>query len=1263
MELIPFTHLHVHSQYSILDGQASVSDLVKKAVKDGMKALALTDHGNMLGIKEFFDVCIKNKIKPVLGCEAYVAQRSIYDKTDKIDRSGRHLILLAKNLTGYRNLLHLVSIANLEGFYSRPRIDKELLEKYHEGLIVASGCIGGEIPKKIINNDLQGAEEAVLWYKNLFGDDYYLELQRLPSKDPRLYEDVYKKQIIANEKMLEFSQKFGVKVIATNDVHFTDENLAEAHEILLCLSTGKDLDDDTRLRYTQQEWFKTTAEMNRLFADIPEALVNTQEIVDKIEEFSINSDLIMPEFPIPEEFGTLDTYREKYSEDVLKSEFGERYETLGGDYEHLLRIKFESDYLEYLTINGAKKIYNDPIPDDVKERIDFELNTIKTMGFPGYFLIVQDFINEARKMGVLVGPGRGSAAGSVVAYCVGITMIDPIKHDLLFERFLNPERISMPDVDIDFDDDGRQLVLEYVANKYGHDKVAHICTLGTMAAKSAIKDVGRVLKLPLSETDRLSKLIPEGIGVKLDHAFSEVIKLEQETRSLEEAIETIEKKRVARAKKRDKDVDKDILKYKIQSIFAEEIQNARKNGNEVLIKTLELACLLEGSIRQTGVHACGVLIGRDSLDKQIPLMLPKEGFVLKMVTQYEGTLVEDIGLLKMDFLGLRTLSIIKESIDAIKLSKKINVDLDNIPYNDEMTFDLFCKGETTGLFQFESPGMRKYLKMLKPNRFDDLVAMNALYRPGPMDYIPDYIERKHGRKSVEYDHPLMEPYLKDTYGVTVYQEQVMLLSRALGQFTRGESDTLRKAMGKKQIDQMLKLKDKFREGCKSNEKFMIGCVEINKEPDALIDKIWGDWESFASYAFNKSHAVCYANLAYQTAYLKAHYPAQFMLGVLSRNFSDISKISVSMEECRRMNIEILGPDINESLLKFSVNKKGALRFGMAAIKGVGENVCEEIVNERNNHGAFTDIYNLIERVNLQTVNKKALEALAAAGALDSLGKIHRAQYFSPHPSEEGTLVERLIRYGNKYQADKANSHNSLFGAMSKEIEIKKPDIPDSLPFTSIEKLEKEKELIGIYLSAHPLDDYKIELKYYCNLQMKSFEDLQSLKGREFLAGGMVTNIRTGQTREKGNPYGVFKLEDYSGSFEFALFGNDYLNYFNFLRQGLFLLIKGKVQTRSNDPSRLEVRIANITPLSDTFEKFVKKITIAIAIQDLTTDIIADFFDITTENKGKLMMHFLLTDNENDRQRVKLFSRTLRVNFTNDMVRFLETHPDIKLSLS
>ncbi|ASB48951.1 DNA polymerase III subunit alpha [Alkalitalea saponilacus] len=1262
MANIPFTHLHVHSQYSILDGQASVQALVNKAVEDGMSAIALTDHGTMLGIKEFYDLCKKKKIKPIIGVEAYVAERTIADRSDKnLDRSGRHLVILAKNLKGYKNLLKLTSIAYVEGFFYRPRIDKQLLEKHHEGLIITSACLGGEIPRKIINNDFDGAKEAILWYKNLFGEDFYLELQRHPSEDPRMRKLVYDEQKIVNEKLVEFSKELGVKVIAANDVHFADAAKAEAHDVMICLNTGKDQDDESRMRYTRQEWFKTTAEMNQLFADIPEALQNTMEIADKVEIYELDSPPIMPLFPIPEDFGSWEGYREKISEDDLKEEFGaERYASLGGDYDHLLRVKLEADYLEHLAYVGAKKFYGDPVPDNVKERIDFELNTVKTMGFPGYFLIVQDFINAARDMGVLVGPGRGSAAGSAVAYCVGITSVDPIKFDLLFERFLNPDRISMPDVDIDFDDDGRQLVLNWVADKYGKDKVAHICTLGTMAAKSAIKDVGRVLKLPLSETDRISKLIPEKPGTKLANAYKEVLNLEVENGTLENVLPALERKLSAA---RSANKDKEVARLEMLRIFATEMLNGRNSGNETLLKTLELACDLEGSIRQTGVHACGVLIGRDPLDEHIPLMPAKEGVNL-LVTQYEGNLVESIGLLKMDFLGLKTLSIIKETLEAIKLSKGFDLDMDdtNFTYDDEKTFELFSRGETTAIFQFESAGMKKYLRELQPNRFEDLVAMNALYRPGPMEYIPNYVARKHGREDINYDHPLMESYLEETYGITVFQEQVMLLSRKLAGFTRGESDSLRKAMGKKLMEVMAKLKAKFSDGCKNNPKFIEGCEKVAKKPDVLIEKIWKDWEAFASYAFNKSHSVCYANLAYKTGYLKAHYPAEFMAGVLSRNLNDISKITTFMEECRRMGLEVLGPDVNESHLKFTVNKKGALRFGMAAIKGVGEGVVQEIIKEREKNGPYKDVFDFIERISLQTVNKKAIEALAGAGGFDSLGNIHRAQFFAVAAGDDGSFIEKLIRYGNRYQSDKATNQNSLFGTAELAVEIKKPDIPQCLEFSTLEKLEKEKDLIGMYLSAHPLDDYRLEIQNYCNLEVSKLNDIETLKGREFTVGGMVTNVRQGFTK-KGNKFSILTLEDYSGSFDFAFFGEDYIKFNNYFESNLFIMVKGKVQPKKFRPEEFEAKVHSISLLADILDNQVKCLTLRIPLSGLTNEVVTELAHITMENKGKVSLRFQVYDEENERQNIKLLSRNVMVNLTGDLVRFFEERPEISMILS
>jgi DNA polymerase-3 subunit alpha len=1248
-----------------LDGAASLASLVKKAKDDGMKALALTDHGTMFGIKAFFDLCKKNDIKPILGCETYVASRTIYDKSDsKLDGRGDHLILLAKNEKGYRNLLKLISVANIDGMYYKPRIDKNLLQKHHEGLIVTTACIGGEVPRKIMAGDIDGARETILWFKELLGEDFYLELQRHPAEDLKSRQNVYDNQVLVNRQLLEFSKELGVKVVAANDVHFTDAADAEAHDLLICLNTGKDFDDENRMRYTRQEWFKTTSEMNELFKDVPEALMATSEITEKVEMYELNSDPIMPFFPIPESFGTLEAYRVKYPEEVLKEQFGaKRYESMGGDYDHLIRVKLESDYLRHLAYEGAKAEirYGDPIPVPVKERLDFELETIFTMGFPGYFLIVQDFINAAREMGVLVGPGRGSAAGAAVSFCTGITNIDPIKHDLLFERFLNPDRISMPDVDIDFDDDGRQLVLDWVTEKYGHDKVAHICTFGTMAARMAIRDVGRVLQLPLPDTDRLAKLIPERPGTKLANAFEEVLKRERNTGSLQGAIDLIEGE-LRKAKSEDN--GKLEAKLEVYKIFAGEIQNARQTGQEKVLKTLALACTLEGSVRQTGVHACGVLIGRDDLSEHIPLMPTKEENLL--TTQYDGHFVEDIGLLKMDFLGLKTLSIIKEALENIKLSEGIEINIDTIPLDDKETFDLFSQGDTTAIFQFESAGMKKYLRALQPNRFEDLVAMNALYRPGPMEYIPDYVARKHGTQKIHYDHPLMESYLKDTYGITVFQEQVMLLSRALGGFTRGESDSLRKAMGKKLPEQMARLKAKFDEGCKKNEEFIKGCEAEKQKPDDLIEKIWKDWEAFASYAFNKSHSVCYAYVAYQTGYLKAHFPAEFMAGVLSRNLTDITKITTFMDECRHMGMEVLGPDVNESFRKFTVNKRGAIRFGMAGIKGVGNGAVDELIRKREEGGPYKDIYDFVERVGLQTVNKKNMEALAGSGAFDNLGDIPRARFFASAEGEDGSFIETLIRYGGRFQADKASSQFSLFGAVDMVLDVKKPPIPEVSEFPSIEKLNLEKDLIGIYLSAHPLDRFRLELNHFCNTPLKAFSELDKLNGREFIVGGMVTGLRRGLTRVKQSNYAILTLEDFSGSYDFAFFGKDYVKYGDYLREEetpLSLLIRGRVQPRKYKPDELETLITSITLLQDVLEDQVRSMTLRIPLDALNEELVNELAFVSLENKGEVTLHFNVYDPANERLNVQLLSRYVRVEINSELVQFFDNHPQIEINLS
>jgi DNA polymerase-3 subunit alpha len=1168
----------------------------------------------MFGAKEFYDVCKKEGIKPIIGCETYVAETSRHSKKDaKVDRSGYHLILLAKNLAGYRNLLKLVSAAYIEGFYYKPRIDKELLEKHHEGLIVSSACLGGEVPQHIMAGHLEDADDTIQWFKSVFGDDFYLELQRHPSELAEMRRNVYENQVLVNEQLVKLAQKHDVKLICTNDIHFINQEDADAHDLLICLNTGKDLDDPTRMRYTKQEWFKTTAEMSSLFADVPEALANTQEINDKIEAYELNSSPIMPDFPIPEEFGKVEEYRERFTEELLISEFGqESFDRLGG-FDKVVRVKLESDYLAHLAWEGAKPRYSEPFTDEIRERIEFELNTIKTMGFPGYFLITQDFINEARRMDVLVGPGRGSAAGSVVSYCVGITNIDPLKYDLLFERFLNPDRISMPDVDIDFDDDGRQKVLDYVTKKYGNDKVAHICTFGTMATKMAIKDVARVLKLPLQEAERLTKLVPEAPKMNFFTAFKESQELRQEL----------------------------------------------KSPNDLIRTTLKFAQTLEGSVRQTGVHACGILISRDPLTDHIPVMFSKDDENL-LTTQYDGKYVEDIGLLKMDFLGLKTLSVIKETVENIKLSCNITVDMDRLPENDPLTMELFSNGDTTGIFQFESPGMKKHLRNLKPNRFEDLVAMNALYRPGPMEYIPSFIKRKHGQEKIEYDHPLMKPFLNDTYGITVYQEQVMLQSRALGNFTRGDSDSLRKAMGKKQIYLMDKLKVQFKEGCLKNPKFVEGLQE-GKDPEKLIEKIWKDWEAFASYAFNKSHSVCYAAVAYQTGYLKAHYPAEFMAANMSRNLSNITEITKLMEECKRMKMNVLGPDVSESYAKFTVNKAGNIRFGMAAIKGVGEGAVQDVIKARKG-GVFKDIYDFVERVNLQSVNKKNLEALAMAGAFDSFKKHTRSQYFAPDENDQ-TFIEKLTRYGNKMQYESNNMQPSLFGEIMSNQSVQKPEPPLVPEWADLILLEKEKSLVGVYLTSHPLDKYKVEIATLAAKDV-TFKDLNSnidaLKGRELSFIGMVTEAREsfGKT---GKPYSQITLTDYTDSYKLFFFAKDYVEYGKYCKPGLYLLVKGVVQNRFGG-DQLEFKVSKMELMEEVREKYFKSITVKIPLSVLSGEIISDLERLTQNSKGKSLLRFDIYDLETNMV-VNLFSRNTRIEITDELLTYFEKHDDLVFKIN
>ncbi|MGQ1908845.1 DNA polymerase III subunit alpha [Marinifilum sp. RC60d5] len=1206
-----FVHLHVHSQYSILDGAAKTFNIAAKAKEDGMPAVAITDHGSMFGVKEFHVACNKAGIKPILGVEAYVAKRGHLIKENKSDGRGYHLILLAKNYKGYQNLLKLTSIAYTDGMYYKPRIDKELLEQYNEGLIVSSACLGGEVAQHIMNGNIDKARETILWFKDVFGEDYYLEIMRHPNNDPRLKTDVWENQVRVNKIIRELAAELAVKVIATNDSHFINPEDAEAHDVLVCLSTGRDYDDPSRMRYTRQEWFKTTEEMNELFADVPDALANTIEIAEKVEAFELDSNPIMPSFSIPEEFGTLEDYKNKYDEAKLIEEFeADRYEKLGG-YDKVISIKLESDYLEYLAIEGTKKRYGDEPEDHVIERLKFELNTIKTMGFPGYFLIVQDFINWAKDNGVIVGPGRGSAAGAVVAYSIGITDVDPIKYDLLFERFLNPDRISMPDVDIDFDDDGRQEVLDYVTHKYGHDKVAHICTFGTMATKSSIKDVARVLRLDLAEAIRLTKLVPEAPKMNFKKAYAE------EPALLEE----------------------------------------KESSNPLIAKTIKLAESLEGSVRQTGVHACGVLIGKNPLDEHLPVM-PTKGEEL-LTTQYDGRFVEDIGLLKMDFLGLKTLSIIKEVLSNVKLSKGIDVDINNVDLENEETFQLFSRGETTAIFQFESPGMKKHLRALKPNRFEDLVAMNALYRPGPMEYIPSFIKRKNGEEEIAYDHPIMEDYLKDTYGITVYQEQVMLQSRALGGFTRGMSDTLRKAMGKKQIAMMDKLKVEFINGCHDNPKFMEGVGGDNVKADKLIEKIWSDWEAFAKYAFNKSHSVCYAYIAYQTGFLKAHYPAEFMAAVLSRNLTDITKVTIFMDECKRMGLPVLGPDVNESYSTFTVNKEGAIRFGMVGVKGVGEQAVHDIIEERKN-GPFKDIFDFVERVNLRSVNKRTLENLVMSGGFDSFG-LKRSQYFQPDESDV-TFMEHLVKYGNKLQAENNNKQQTLFGGVEDYV-VTPPKIPECAEWNKLERLNKEKELIGIYLSAHPLDDYKLEIDAFCNATLSELSsDLANFKDKDVNIAGMVTAIRRGTTKN-GNPFAIVNIEDFTDSYELAFFAKDFVEFSNYFIEGLSVFINGRVQTRSwpRDSTELEYKVKGFTLLTEVMEKKVKEVTIEIPLQSLSEELVTEMASCMEESKGNLKVNFIISDDKN--MKVKMFSRSCRVELSNELIEYFRNNSEIKFKIN
>ncbi len=1238
--MLNFTHLHVHSTYSILDGMSSISGLVDKAIACSMHSMALTDHGNMFGIKHFFDyVCGINKpilkeiekielqlketlathqneeefqslqgllsekrkllFKPIFGCEVYVARTtnsnpngSRFVKEFKENLSGDHLILLAKNLTGYHNLCKLVSLAWIEGEYLRPRIDKEILEQYKEGLIVSSACLAGEIHRKIETGKIEEAKQAIYWFKKVFGDDYYLEFQRHKTNKPGADKTVFERQQQQNIILWQLAQETHTKIIATNDVHFVEEEHAEAHDRLICLSTGKKIDDTDRMRYSQQEWLKSPQEMAELFHDLPEALSNTQEIVDKIEYYNINKNVMMPQFEIPASFGTEEQYRKTYSESDLYQEFEPddthkgKIENLGG-IDKIYRIKLESDYLKELSLKGARERYGNELNDEIIERIHFELNVIRDMGFPGYFLIVQDFIRAARAMHVTVGPGRGSAAGSVVAYCLKITNIDPLKYDLLFERFLNPERISLPDIDIDFDDEGRAKVLDWVIEKYGKEKVAHIITYGTMAAKSSIKDVARVQQVPLDVANKLVQYLPDRLPD--DPKTGNPVKL------------TIA----------------NCLKYDT------ELKNIYNSNDALLSDTLKYAAILEGTVRQIGVHACGIIIGANDLTNIIPLSTVKDKDSDKkiLITQYEGSVIEEVGLIKMDFLGLKTLSIINESLSNIKKSKNIDIDIDNIPIDDAKTYKLFSERSTIGTFQFESPGMQKYLKELKPNKFEDLIAMNALYRPGPMQYIPQFIQRKQGKEKIDYPFPEMEKRLKETYGITVYQEQVMLLSRDLAGFTRGQSDELRKAMGKKLMDKMSVLKTKFMEGATAK----------GYGPLDTLEKIWSDWSEFAKYAFNKSHATCYSWIAYQTAYLKAHYPAEFMAANLTHNINNISEISILIDECKRIGSPVLGPDINESDMHFTVNANGEIRFGLSALKGVGEAASAAIIDERNQNGAFLSIFDFMKRINLRACNKRCIEALAMSGAFDSLSNVHRAQFFAE--VDNSTFIERLIRYASSYQAKQNSMQISLFDDSHISDEDNGLEFPNCEPWSDLQQLHYEKEICGFYISGHPLDKYTLEIINFTTHNISSLHQeglLRKLGSRKqnISFAGVITDIHTGET-SNNKKYGRITVEDYDSKITLSLFGENFLKLQHYFQKNIFVFIDAKSELKYGRKGEFdedfELKVTNIQLLDTILESYTNAVDLRINLSDIDDELIEKLNYIFKSCKGQTKVMLKIFD--------------------------------------
>jgi DNA polymerase-3 subunit alpha len=1219
-----FSHLHVHTQFSLLDGAASIPNLYKKAIKDGMPALAISDHGNMFGVFEFVAEAYKNKdengkvkVKPVVGCEFYITENRHIKTFTKEQRDKRqHQILLAKNEQGYKNLIKLTSLGFIEGMYSKyPRIDKELILRYHEGLIATTCCLGASVPQAILRKGEEEGENEFKWWLNVFQEDYYVELQRhgMPEQDK------------VNEVLVRLAKKYNVKIIASNDSHYVEQDDFNAHDILLCINTGEKIstpalrdfvDDDVSVKDKRfafpndQFYFKTTEEMSKVFHDLPEAIDNTNEIVDKVELLSLTRDILLPNFPIDKRF-EIHTKEEKVGKFMVSAQSQNQWE-----------------YLKHLTYEGAAKRYAE-LTDAIRERIDFELFTIRMMGFAGYFLIVSDFIRAGRDAGVFIGPGRGSAAGSVVAYCIGITNIDPIKYNLLFERFLNPDRKSMPDIDTDFDDEGRQKVIDYVVEKYGKNQVAQIITYGTMAAKSSIADVARVMDLPLPESRALTKLVPDRPGTELRRVLHAPMKIKDGEKSLEE---------------KDGMGSDDMENVK-------KLRDIYKDKDNILSRVLHEAERLEGSVRNTGIHAAGIIIAPQDLTELIPVATSKESSL--WLTQIEGNVIEETGILKMDFLGLKTLTILKNALALIKQIHGVEINIDEIPLDDKKTFELYQHGATIGTFQFESAGMQKYLRELKPDKFGDLIAMNALYRPGPIAYIPNYIERKHGRESITYDLPEMQEYLEETYGITVYQEQVMLLAQKLAGFSKGDADVLRKAMGKKQKAVLDKMKAQF----------IAGATEKSLPADRL-EKIWTDWEAFAQYAFNKSHSTCYAYVAYQTAYLKAHYPAEYMSAVLN-NAGSIDKITFFMEECKRMGLKVLGPDINESLKGFAVNDKGEIRFGLGGLKGVGEAAVESIIEERKKGGAFPDIFHFIKRINQRTVNKKTLESLAYAGTFDCFTEHHRAQYFNVPEGEAINGLEKIIKYGQVHATQNATATNTLFGDLPISMEIPPPRIPDCAPWPLIVQLDKEKEVTGIFLSGHPLDNYKFEMKHYGVTPLADFNEfkdairLQSNPGRPFRIVGLVADAQHRVARS-GNKYGNFVIEDYSGKTEFPLFSEDYLRLTPLLQQGSTVLIHGFFKPRYNK-EEFEFKVTSVS-LAETMKKLMtKQVTIEAHPQDIDQETLEFFEQNIKYNKGKTTLKFTLTEPRN-KMRISLVTMNGGFEMNEEMIQFLEKKPELEVQV-